>query len=478
MESALCWPLSDKEKRMMKRPNFVIIQVDQLTDRALKAYGGKYDNPAIDSIFADGVGFDSCTCQYPLCQPSRASLWSGLYPHETNVLSNGRNWPVDDLAESAATLGSVFSDAGYECMHFGKTHDAGALRGFKIEPEGAIEIPDNPLYPYNQDTFRDVYTSEKANEFLSSYSWDKPLLMAVDFVNPHNICGYVGKKQNEVIKNADGLPELPPNYQFDDIENRSKSIQYICCSHNRQAQVATWKENEYRGYLAAYHHYLSLVDKQIGTLLDILRNSNGYDNTYVVFISDHGDGMAARGSVTKQVAMYHETVNVPFAFAGPLVKNKGSMVKGLAENLDLFPTLCALAGIEAPASCRGISLASSVLDLEKPGREYASTQWFTEWGYTISPARMIATDNYRYIYYLEDKKEELYNLADDPYEMRNIADDAESSEILMKMRGYLSEQIETTGDSFYSQTVFAPLRWRSHRIGYHNHVGIAAPMEK
>ena len=462
----------------MKKPNFVIIQVDQLSDRALKAYGGKYDNPAIDSIFEDGIGFDTCTCQYPLCQPSRASLWSGLYPHETDILSNGRNWPVDDLPSSVETLGSVFSASGYECMHFGKTHDAGALRGFKIDSENAIEIPDNPLYPYNQDTFRDVYTSERANEFLAAYSWDKPLLMVVDFVNPHNICGYVGKKQDEKIENADGLPELPPNYEFDDIENRAKSIQYICCSHNRQAQVASWKENEYRGYLAAYYHYLSLVDKQIGSLLDILKKSREYENTYVVFLSDHGDGMAARGSVTKQVAMYHETVNVPFAFSGPLVKPKGVMVKGLAENLDLFPTLCDLAGVAAPSECRGISLKASIESQDKPDREFAVSEWLTEWGYTVSPARMIATDKYRYIYYLEDRKEELYDLEADPYEMRNVADSERYASVLDEMRSYLEQQIKESRDSFYSQTVFAPSRWRSHKIGYHNHEGIAAPMEK
>ena len=462
----------------MNKPNFIVIQVDQLTDRALKAYGGKYGNPSIDSIFADGVGFDSCTCQYPLCQPSRASLWSGIYPHETDILSNGRNWPVSDLPSSVPTLGSVFSENGYECVHFGKTHDAGALRGFRIEPESSIEIPDNPDYPYNQDTYRDVYTSEKANGFLSCYKWDKPLMMVVDFVNPHNICGYVGKKQNEKIEDASDLPELPPNYAFDDIEQRSKSIQYICCSHNRQAQASGWSENEYRGYLAAYYHYLSLVDKQIGSLLEILRKSAGYDNTYVVFISDHGDGMAARGSVTKQVAMYHETVNVPFAFSGPLVKNKNVMIKGLAENLDLFPTLCDLAGIAAPESCRGISLASSIADLKALDRKYAVSEWFTEWGYTISPARMIATDKYRYIYYLEDKKEELYDLAEDPYEMRNAAGDERYSDVIDEMREYLASQISETGDGFYSQPVLAPIRWRSHKVGYHNHVGIAAPMEK
>ncbi len=458
------------------KPNFLVIQVDQLTDRALKAYGGRYCNEAIDSLFSSGVAFNSCTCQYPLCQPSRASLWSGLYPHQTNILSNGRRWPVEDLADSVPTLGSVFKSNGYKCVHFGKTHDAGALRGFEIENEDAIEIGENPQFPYNQDTFRDVYTSKKANEFLSSYGWDKPLLMVVDFVNPHNICGYVGKKKDTRIEDPSGLPELPSNYNFDDIENRSKSIQYICCSHNRQSQVATWTENEYRGYLGAYYHYLSLVDKQIGTLIESLTNTKGYDNTYIVFLSDHGDSMAARGAVTKQVAMYHETVNVPLVFSGPLIEKKG-MIDALAENLDLFPTLCDLASIDIPSTCEGISLKDAIINGIRPQREYAVSEWFTEWGYTISPARMIATEDYRYIYYLEDGKEELYSLKLDPYEKYNVAEKAEYEIVLKKMRLYLEDFIKRSNDPFYHQTVYAPVRWRSHKVGYHNHVGIAAPME-
>lgn len=458
------------------KPNFLIIQVDQLTDRALKAYGGAYENKAIDSIFSDGVGFSSCTCQYPLCQPSRASLWSGLYPHETGVVSNGRRWPSPDV-QDARTLGMVFSDAGYRTMHFGKTHDAGSLKGFTIEREDSIEIPSPEMFPYNQDTFRDEYTIARSIEFLSSYKWDQPLMMAVDFVNPHNICGFVGMMKDYDFPESDDLPPLPPNYRFDDIANRSRSIQYICCSHNRQAQVAEWTELQYRWYLAAYYHYLSIVDKHIGALLDTLRKTRGYESTYVVFLSDHGDGMAARGSVTKQVAMYHETVNVPFAISGPLVRHKGAMVPGLAANIDLYPTLCDLAGIDFPSSLRGISLRSSIEDLSRPCREYAVSEWFTEWGYTISPARMITDGKHRYIYYLEDRKEELYDLEEDPYEIINAADREDKRGILEVFRKRLAQYIEQTSDGFYSEPVLAPARWRSHSIGYHCHRGIAAPME-
>lgn len=456
--------------------NFLVIQVDQLTDRALKAYGGEIEHTNLDKMFEEGIQFNDCTCQFPLCQPSRASLWSGQYPHETKVLSNGRNFPVDDIPESTPTLGSLFSGAGYRCVHFGKKHDAGALRGFECEPFEQTEVKNNSPYIYNQDTFHDAYTSEKANAFLSSYDWEKPLLMVVDFVNPHNICAYVGDNKDKHFEgDVDSLPKLPENFDFDDIENRSKAIQYICCSHNRQAQAAKWNRNDYRAYLAAYHYYLDLVDKQIGSLLDVLKKSKGYEETAIIFISDHGDGMAARGSVTKQVAMYHETVNVPLLIGGkPFEEYRGKKISGLAENIDLVPTLLDLANIEKPDSMSGISLKSAI-ERGSVDREFAVSEWHTEWGFTISPGRMVRTKNFRYTHFVEDGKEELYDLVKDPYEKTNIADKDEYKKELEYQRELLKKHLEATGDDYFSLKAVVDKRWRSHAPGYHNHEGIAAP---
>lgn len=461
---------------MNKIKNFLIIQVDQLTDRALKAYGGKMPHENIDRMFSNGIKFDDCTCQFPLCQPSRASLWSGLYPHETKVLSNGKNFPVDDIKDDVPTLGSLFKDAGYKCVHFGKKHDAGALRGFECEEFAQLNVENISPYIYNQDTFHDAYTSEKANEFISSYDWKQPLLMVVDFVNPHNICAYVGDNKDKHFEgDVSKLPELPENFEFDDILNRSVAIQYICCSHNRQAQASKWLPNDYRAYLAAYHHYLDIVDKQIGTLLDTLKNSAGYEDTLIMFFSDHGDGMAARGSVTKQVAMYHETVNVPLFIGGkPFENMKGMTIEGLAENLDVVPTLLDFAGIAKPKTMGGISLKSAI-ESAKIDREYAVSEWHTEWGFTISPGRMIRTKDFRYTHFIEDGKEELYDLKKDPFEKKNVADNPEYEYALKYHRDLLKKHLENTNDNYFSLEAMADKRWRSHTPGYHNHEGIAAP---
>ncbi|MDY0288649.1 MAG: sulfatase-like hydrolase/transferase [Sphaerochaeta sp.] len=459
------------------RADILLIQVDQLPSRALRAYGGSSDTPNIDSLFERGVAFSSNTVQCPLCQPSRASLWSGIYPHRTEVLSNGRTWPCPIFTEDLPTLGEVFTEGGYKAIHFGKRHDSGALRGFELVEEEETFVPDeHPAWPYNFDTYNDQYTTDRAVEFFSSYAEEKPLLAVVDLINPHNICGWVGKNEGVHTDVAvDSLPSLPPNFVFDDIGNRSKSIQYICCAHIRQAQASLWDEENFRHYLAAYNHYLSLVDRQVGRVLDALKQRGTHDDTIIVFFSDHGDGLAARGTVTKHTAMYQELVQVPLVFCGGTIVPREEMVGGLAQSLDLAPTLCELAGIAIPASFDGTSLLPSLETGIFPEREYAVSQWHTEWGYTVEPCRMIRTNSFKYLHYLEDDFEEFFDLDSDPYEMTNVAKNPQYEQELKGHRRLFEQYLKETNDPYRTLMAKADPRWREHEVGYYRHRGITAP---
>ncbi len=239
---------------MNQKPNILIIVTDQMTWKALPAYGNTYcKTPNIDRIAARGVRFDKAYTPFPLCQPARAAFWTGLYPHQTGVLSNGRKHFVPPLPENIPTLGSLFAESGYDTVHFGKTHDAGSLRGFRIEPENELAVEGTTAWPVAKDTFRDRYTTVKAVNYLQKHR-GKPYLVVADLVNPHDICQWIGKNKgaHEDIPIQGELPPLPDNFEFGDIENRPASVQYICCSHNRQAQAAGWNELNYRHYLAAY----------------------------------------------------------------------------------------------------------------------------------------------------------------------------------------------------------------------------------
>ena len=467
----------------MDRPNILIIVTDQLTWRALPYYGDRYaKTPNIDRICKSGAGFDACYCTFPMCQPSRASFWSGIYPHETNVLSNGRRWHVDNLPDSVPTLGETFANAGYKAIHFGKTHDAGALRGFECVPVQRFDFQRNKpqpgvAWPTNYDTANDVDTTAKAVEFLETNT-DAPFIMVADFNNPHDICNWIGVFQgpHEDLDPGVPLPELPENFWFDDIANRPRAVQYICCSHNRQAHAAQWSPNNFRHYLAAYYHFLSLADASIGQVLDALDKRADRDNTLIVFMSDHGDSMASRRRVTKQVDLYEEVTRVPFIFNGPGVVPREKPIGGHpVSSLDLFPTLCAYAGIEAPKGLRGIDLTGALRGGEIPARDYIASEWHTEWGFTVSPGRMIRNDRYKYTRYIEDNAEELFDLQLDPWEKVNQAKNPEYADALAQMRDLFARFLEETHDNFLSLSWEADPQWRSHKIGYENHRGPAAP---
>jgi len=454
----------------MDCPNILVIVTDQLSARAL---GKDAHTPAIDRIRDHGVRAQGCFCQFPLCQPSRASMWSGVYPHKTEVLSNGKRWPVPTIPPSFPTLGNQLKAYGYHPVHFGKKHDAGALAGFACDAEAQETIPDaDPRFPYNMDTYADAYTHRRAVEFLRSYQWEKPLCMIVDFINPHNICGWVGKNKGIHDDPPGGsLPQLPPNYRFDDINNRSRSVQYICCSHVRQSQTVGWTDTSFRWYLAAYNYYLELADWYIQDVLGALDASGHGGETMVLFTSDHGDNITARGQVTKQVNLYEECVGVPFFACGPGIPC--GVLPGLMESLDIAPTILGLCGIPVPPEYDGLDLSENLRNLKPIPRAFATSQWHTEWGFTVSPSRMIRTEEAKYIRYLEDGFEEYYDLVRDPYEMHNAAQD--NPEAVKRMRCLLDGYVRSSGDPFWSLKSVVPETSRNHPVGYQCHKGLSAP---
>lgn len=460
--------------------NILLFVADQLAWKALTVYGDTYARtPNINSICQDAAWFERCYTPCPLCQPARASFWTSKYPHETGVRSNGRRWRDRIVGGSVTTLGKTFRAAGYETVHFGKTHDAGALQGFRvIRSEQERSIEEEPGLPLNDDTFLDCSTGRMTAEYISDYKSEKPFFVVADLVNPHNICGWIGEyagtRKNPFLR--ENLPPLPENFRVDDMETRPKAVQYICCSHNRQAQAAGWDETKYRQYLYAYYYYLKLLDDEVGRILQALQKSGREKDTLIVFMSDHGESMAARGRVTKHVDLYEEVTRVPFVFKGPGILPRKKAIPGLASLLDLFPTLCGLCDLPIPQGLRGENLAE-VLEgkAESAERTYAASEWQTEWGYTVTPGRMICTGRYKYMEYLENGDCELYDLQNDPQEKYNLAGMDQYREVLHQMKMLLEGHLKDTEDDFREQPVKVSASTRSHTPGYQTHTGMALP---
>lgn len=466
--------------QQQQRPNILIIQCDQLTQRVIGAYGNTQSKvtPTIDLIAKQGIRFTNSYIGCPLCQPSRAALWTGLMPHQANVRSNGLKYFDPLVPDTVVTLGQLFSEAGYETIHFGKTHDRGALRGFK-QIESKPEIFYNPLFPLNGDSFIDRGTCNDAVKFLENPP-EKPFICVVDFTNPHNICGYVGENAgaHEDKPLPFDLPELPDNFEVKNWESLPLPIQYICCSHRRMMQASHWNKTNYRHYLAAYNYYCKLVDDDITKVWTALKSTSANENTIIILLSDHGDGMTSHRMVTKQVSFYDEMTKVPFIVSGKGIKHQEDAIKNIliSPTIDLLPTLCELSGIASPAYKQGISLAP-ILKGEKMKKthEYVASEWHTEWGFTIEPGRMIRTLKFKYTNYIEGNGEELYDMINDPGEMENLAGNGKYRQVLNKHRDLLENYIKSTNDDYHSLEIKVDPRWRSHKLGYPNHEGISAP---
>lgn len=410
MGLALCGAAAQAQEK----PNFLIIQCDHLTQRVVGAYGHTQGcTLPIDEVASRGVIFSNAYVGCPLSQPSRAALWSGMMPHQTNVRSNSSEPVNTRLPENVPTLGSLFSENGYEAVHFGKTHDMGSLRGFKHKEPVAKPFTD-PEFPVNNDSFLDVGTCEDAVAYLSNPP-KEPFICIADFQNPHNICGFIGENAGvHTDRPISGpLPELPDNFDVEDWSNIPTPVQYICCSHRRMTQAAHWNEENYRHYIAAFQHYTKMVSKQVDSVLKALYSTPAGRNTIVVIMADHGDGMASHRMVTKHISFYDEMTNVPFIFAGPGIKQQKKPIDHLLTQptLDLLPTLCDLAGIVVPAEKAGISLAPTLRgEKQKKSHPYVVSEWHSEYEYVTTPGRMVRGPRYKYTHYLEGNGEELYDM--------------------------------------------------------------------
>lgn len=289
------------------RPNVLVIVLDQVSQKAVGAYGNTWARtPHIDRLASRGTRVSNVYVTTPLCVPSRASLWTSRLPHETGLVSNA---PELRLTADLPTLGSAFGAAGYEAVHFGKEHDGGTLRGFRRVPAGRIGAAEPALEPISESASRDRDTAERAAAFLRG-PHARPFLVVADLINPHDICGWVGRHQGDPSAGAleeRELPPLPDNFEILELAQRPLPIQYLCCSHRRLAQAARWSPSLYRRYLAAYRDYLERADAEVGRLLNALEASPAARDTIVVLLADHGDGLAAHRHVADAA---HEALQV------------------------------------------------------------------------------------------------------------------------------------------------------------------------
>ena len=369
------------------RPNILVILTDQQGAGMLSAAGNPHlKTPNMDSLARTGTRFERTYVANPVCSPSRMSLMTGRMPSAIGMECNEDGGkPVPD-AMLRAGLGGTFRAAGYHTVYGGKVHLPG--------PEGAGRGGD-PLKAYGFDT---VLARDQRGELAKSCAGflrekqDRPFLMVASFINPHDICfmaiqahagatgqntAGVARKQARADSPAEYLaralrtpegvseaeffarhcPPLPANLE----PAKDELSSFMVDKRDFQRWVRqNWTDRDWRLHRWAYARLTEQVDREIGVVLQALRESGRDRDTLVVLTSDHGDQDASHRMEHKEI-LYEEAIRVPFIVSWPGVTKAGAVDREhlVSNGLDLTPTLCDYAGIPKPASLHGLSVRAA-----------------------------------------------------------------------------------------------------------------------
>jgi len=440
------------------RPNVLLMLSDDLA-ATLGCYGHPAaKTPNLDALASRGVLFERAYCQFPHCNPSRSSLLSGLCPNSTRVTNN-----EDSLYENipgVLTLPHLFRQHGYATARCGKIFHLGVPTGlesmddpaawdfgtpFKDErpyPEArpsAVKVSTGPKQGLRwtettggDDDLVDGNFAKTAVEWLENRDKSKPFFLAVGFHRPHLPLVAPAKYYDLYPLEDIQLASEPADDEADiPLPARNGAVPgYAISSSPEQRRAAI------RGYLAC----VSFMDAQAGRVLDALKRLSLAENTIVVFSGDHGWHLGEHGLWHKR-SLFEESARVPFLVFAPGAKGNGQRSTSLVELLDVYPTLCDLAGVPAPAVLQGKSLRPVLDDPKAMLHNAAFTQArrganAEHWGRSVRTARWRCTE------WDEGKNGvELYDHASDPREFTNLADDPRHAAVLKELRALLAAKL-------------------------------------
>ncbi len=419
-----------------ERPNILLVLDDQ---ERQPMHLPPLNLPNRDRLRRHAVEFTSTYCTYPLCSPSRATIMTGRYPHEAGIITN-----VDFAAKNPSlstrvpNIGRIFSEAGYKTVHFGKwhlsrrAHSAGNLFKYGFDSPHVS----NQLYAIGSDP----KVTRNAARWIRKGARKQPWLMVYSPINPHDIClpfldkYYKGKRDYPV--------SLPPNFE----SGHAPAIRTLQ-GHQEIKMVEKMLPVDEQGwldYLKFYCYLIEDVDINLGRVLDALEESGQWDNTVVVFTSDHGEMGASHGLAHKAPTMYEENIRIPLWISDPRQIKGFRRCDSLVSNIDLVPTLCSLAGVRWPESLPGTDLTPVIEGAEGIGRD----QLFCEGSPRLSAVwRGVRTREWKYWHYINGE-ELLFNVKEDPIEMNNLAQDPKAEDFLVRFREKVRSWRRETGDPF------------------------------
>jgi N-acetylglucosamine-6-sulfatase len=415
---ALVLPFScDTAVPQTERPNILFVMTDDMPENLL------HRMPEVDGrIVSEGIRFQDAYVSQSLCCPSRASILTGMYPHNTGVLSNGG--PRGGVAAfreqglEQRTVAIWLRGSGYRTGLVGKYMNG--YDGSYVPPgwsywygrfDGGKFANKNGQIVSNSGFEVDVQKS-KALAFLdraTDQAGDPPFALFVWTLAPHLPARYARRHAN--LYN-DEVFNSPPSFNEADVSDKPQWVRNLpLISDEEQAQLSEWHRNQLRS--------LRAVDEMVGAMLDLLQERSELEDTFVVFTTDNGEHMGEHrwwlGAGGSKNTPYEEAASVPLAVRGPGIP-ANQVRPQLALNNDIAPTFADIADAPVPEEVDGRSLLP--LMNSTPTQSWR-TAVLNEKPLGSSGYHSLITNRYTYVEYKTGERE-LYDRRQDPYQLESI----------------------------------------------------------
>jgi arylsulfatase A-like enzyme len=443
-------------------PNILFIFSDQHRFDCVGVNGHPLvQTPNLDRLAAEGVNFTQAYCPSPICTPSRLSLLHGQWPTQHLGIANSEAEAPRPPDPGLPTFSQVLHDAGYFTGYVGKWH--------AYPKQSPLDFGFDRFHHYDEyltwRQARGIPLLDEQNWYFgeldphidadhSRLAWGAETTLALIAE-----CAQAGHKF--FIRYDPTEPHLPnqvPEPYFSQLYSPHTirpwpsfpdplvNKPYIQAQMRRTWKVDSWTwEEHWAPIVSRYLGEITLMDRQIGRILDGLEALGLAENMLVIYSSDHGDLCGAHGMIDKHYVMYDDVVRVPLIMRWPGVISPGANCDAfVSHSLDLASTLCDAAGIASPSSFRGQSLLPLARGQSTTTRQDIFTMYFGN-QFGLYSQRMVRDRRWKYIWN-PTAQDELYDLELDPGELHNLASQPEARETLAQLRKRLVEWMRETDD--------------------------------
>lgn len=411
-----------------QRPNVVLIGIDDLNDW-VGCLGGhpQAQTPHLDKLAGQGVLFANAHCQSPVCNPSRASLMTSLYPESTGIYFLSPSLDRVEQLDKAITLPERLKNEGYEVAAAGKLFHsgeakkyfpewAGSMGGFGPTPKKKISQPHgHPLwdwgaFPERDDQMPDSKLASWFEDRIKKVDGSKPFFLSVGFYRPH-VPMFAPKKWFDL--HPRDKVQLPKVLEGDLDDLSPYAIDLTRAKHVAPTQEWIEESGEWDHAVQSYLASVTFADACLGRVMKAIEESPHRDNTIIVLFSDHGFHLGEKDRWAKR-SLWEDGTRVPLIVLAP-GQAKGRVSKKPVGLIDIYPTILDLVGLSPDEKHEGHSLRPLLSEQVGEWPHYART--------SFGPGNLaLRSERYRYIRYA-DGSEEFYDHQEDPHEWKNLAKD-------------------------------------------------------